>query len=658
MTRTSGLTGLVLIAVACSSPEEGSIPPPVVLVSDSLGIPYFGAVPSPDGTRLTWARTVAGRSAVFVSRADGSEPVQLSHGVWDGRPMWSPDGRWIAYAGESPDFDILVVSPDGGEPRLLTSGPANDTHAGWLPDGSGVVVYRTEGGVTRTIVAPLDGRPVRPLGPEIEGDMYVAVSPDGNRIAFDIHQGAEGTIWVQDRAGGEPRQLTTEGLENATTSFMWASDSRRVAYTSRRTGTRDIWIADVESGELRQLTTDVRDDWNAMWSPDGQWIAFLSDRGGQTDLWVVPSAGGGAERVTNDVTVESFPRWSTDGQSLLFQREQLDATLQLLPADGGPGRTLLEWPGYQIFDAHFSPDGNTVLFESRRSGDRDLWSIPLVGGEAVPVAPGMFGSFGLQYAPDGSQVVFLSTRAGTQDVWVMPTGGGEPRRLTEGPSLEADPRWSPDGTRIAYASNREATGADLWVMSAAGDDATRLTRSNLRPANVRWSPDGAWIYFTGVRPGGGRELYRIPATGGRVQPLGASRNIGGGGLSPDGSQFAYSTFEGGWAYVELIPSTGGTPRRLTQPKEGVFHAIGTWFPDGSALVVHDLDFEGNRDAFDLYKVTLPDGAWSRLTHTAWENELVPALTADSRQMLVITTSFSYQVLSASVGTLLSRTSPQ
>lgn len=635
MIRNAVLAGLGLTLIACRGSERAG-PVATRVASDSLGrLPGPGSL-SPDGTRLAYAQTVAGQSAIFVANADGSDPVQLTHGVWDSGPVWSPDGRWIAYHAESPSFDVLVVPADGGAPRPLTSGPATEIPRGWLPDGSGVVFSRSGAGDDATMVVPLDGGPPRRLAPAMPGDQHAALSPDGSRVAWDVHRGGtDATIWVQDLPDGAPRQLTTENYETAVPQFMWSPDGRSLVYMSRRTGTRDIYTVDVATGESRQLTTDIRDDYSPRWSPDGRWIAFLSDRGGQTDVWVVSAAGGSARRVTNDPAVEALTDWSADGTAIYFLRTQAETELQLVPTDSGPPRTLLTWSEHAIGDGDVSPDGGTVLFTSNRSGTPDIWSVPTSGGEPVVFAGSPLNDFGPEFSPDGSQVLFFSNRGGGTNLWVMPATGGEARQLTHGPSAEQSAEWSPDGSRIAFSSTRDAAGGDLWVIPAAGGEATRLTTGDLRPGFPQWSPDGRSIYFISRRPGGGFDGYRIAATGGAPLALGTHPAIGNWQLSPDGTQLSYSTFEGGWAFVNVMPSGGGASRRLTPGGDNAFQPFARWTPDGSRLIVVDLDLEANRDAQDLQSVRVADGVWRRLTRTRLADEALQVVTADGRQALVI-----------------------
>lgn len=640
--------GILFLTAACSGGDAGApAVPAATFVVDSARGDAIQPVVSPDSTRLAWAQTVDGASAIFVGNPDGSNAVQLTHGVWDTAPVWSPDSRMIAYLAESPDFDLFVVSIDGSEPRQLTSQPGQEAPRQWLPDGSGVV-YAHEGvGPVHTLVAPLDGSSPRPLLPPIEGNQYGTMSPDGSRAAFTLIRGGSSTVWVQDLDGGEARQITDEGLEEGSIQ-MWSPDGRSVAYTSRRTGTWDIWIFDLSTGERRQLTTDIHNDEAPLWSPDGQWIAFRSDRGGQTDLWIVPAAGGTPSRVTDDLLYEQDFVWAADGRSLYVGRRDLTVGLKVVPIDGSPARDLIDWPGYATEAVDVSPDGTTVLFESNRSGNADIWSVPFAGGEPSLFAASPVFDEAPVYSPDGARVLFHSHRGGTGDLWVMPATGGDAVRLTNGPSDDGNARWSPDGSMIAFASDMATDRRELWVIPSSGGEARRLTTDHGDIADPRWSDDST-IYFIGVEPGGTQDLFRVTLDGGQPEALGASPYIGVGDLSPDGMHYAYASFEGGWAFIDVIPTTGGPPRRLTNRTDRVYQSALHWSRDGASIFVSDLDFADDSD--DLQIVSWPAGEWSQLTRTPGVNERPEAI-APNGDVIVLAGRYSGTVVSIDVSGLI------
>jgi Tol biopolymer transport system component len=648
---------LLLAVVACARADREALPAATELVGDSGGAPFSTGGLSPDGLRLVWARPANGRAAIYVGNADGSNPVRLTHGAWDRNPVWSPDGRWIAYLAEDPDFDLMVVPSAGGEPRQLTSGPGEETPAGWTRDGTGVVYYQSRRGEAQTMIAPLDGSPVHPVVPALGGDQWVAISPDGSTAVFDLHRGAEGTIWVQDMAGGPARQLTTEGLERlAPNRTAWAPDSRHVVFVSRRTGTEDLWVADVDSGEPRQLTHDVRNDEGAVWSPDGQWIAFVSDRGGQWDIWIIPSGGGSAVRVTNDLAVEEEGSlgWTPDGRSLIYRRTENDGALGLTSPDGGAPRMFVDWPGYSILTPSLSPDGATVIFSSNRLGNPDLWSVPVVGGEPVPFATTPLNEALPRYSPDGTQVLFNSNRSGSADLWVMPASGGDARQLTNWSSDEFDGHWSPDGKSVAFRSNHDGTGQDIWLMASSGGNPSRLTRFRATISSVDWSPDGRGLYAIVTDSSGTHRLYRVPLAGGAPVALQMAPTGDDGLLSPDGSQYAYAAYEGGFAFVEVTPTTGGPPRRITRATEDVYELPGAWSPDGTRLAVESWGYGGSDPTANVFELSVSDGAEKQLTQIRRSFETPVAYTRDGTQVLFFAVGGGVSIRRVEVAGLLAR----
>ena len=97
---------------------------------------------SKDG-RLAYSKYVNGKAAIYVANADGSNPKRVSFGVWDTRPLWSPDGKWIAFTRDNGgNNDVVIVPADSGAERIVAGTLADEIPNAWLPDGSGLVYAR------------------------------------------------------------------------------------------------------------------------------------------------------------------------------------------------------------------------------------------------------------------------------------------------------------------------------------------------------------------------------------------------------------------------------------------------------------------------------------------------------------------------------------
>jgi Tol biopolymer transport system component len=223
------------------------------------------------------------------------------------------------------------------------------------------------------------------------------------------------------------------------------------------------------------------------------------------------------------------------------------------------------------------------------------------------------------------------------------------------PSTEGEPRWSPDGSTIAFVSDHDASQPDVWTIPADGGEPTRVTMNAGGAGSVRWMRDGESLLYVGRRAEGGDEIYRVPRAGGPPQALGAGQggSIWSLTVSPDGSQVAYSAFLGGWAFVEVIPTTGGTPRRLTTRTETVYHDRVLWSTDGARLVVSDYDYPD--DSYDLDLVSWPDGEWSALTESPGSAEFPEAWTPDGHHVVYMWGQLRSRIMSVSVADLIAGT---
>lgn len=125
-----------------------------------------------------------------------------------------------------------------------------------------------------------------------------------------------------------------------------------------------------------------------------------------------------------------------------------------------------------------SPDGQTVAFDFLG----DLYTMPLSGGEAVPLTQGMAFDGQPRFSPDGETVVFVSDRSGGDGVWTISLDKADTTRITRGErSAFQSPEWTPDGDYIVATRQSPGQGK-LWMYHRNGGGGIQLIEE---PANAR-----------------------------------------------------------------------------------------------------------------------------------------------------------------------------
>jgi dipeptidyl aminopeptidase/acylaminoacyl peptidase len=143
----------------------------------------------------------------------------------------------------------------------------------------------------------------------------MAVSPDGQRVAFASTRSGTEQIWIANSDGSQQVPLTQypEGLVG---SPAWSPDSRFLVYDAFVNGNRDIFMVAAAGSVANRLTTNAADDRVPAWSADGEWIYFSSDKGGSREIWKKPVAGGDEVQVTRGGGFAA--RESPDGKFLCY----------------------------------------------------------------------------------------------------------------------------------------------------------------------------------------------------------------------------------------------------------------------------------------------------------------------------------------------------
>ena len=246
-------------------------------------------------------------------------------------PLWSPDGKRIAFMSERdghvhvrhgwPTSEIYVMDADGGNPQNITNDPADDREPSWSPDGKRIafVSERDEPRVYGDIyVMDADGNNLQRFTDHKFDDRHPSWSPDGERIIFGARR--EGhfetkfaityEIYVMD-ADGQNEQRLTENRKNDWFP-SWSPDGKRIVFASDRKGdiaNIEIYVMDADGQNEQKLTENRVHDMYPSWSPDGERIAFVSQRDGNREIYVMDADGGNQQRLTNNRHSDTQPAW-------------------------------------------------------------------------------------------------------------------------------------------------------------------------------------------------------------------------------------------------------------------------------------------------------------------------------------------------------------
>ncbi len=480
-----------------------------------------------------------------------------------------------------PDLPPLRTVP-------LTNYPGRERDPAISPDGSMVAfVRKSESGILDLYVKLIgEGDPL--IVSDGESNVYApAWSPDNRRIAFIRGFKNEGgeysqTIDSVPRIGGRSRQHTTSPWGGFGEGISWSPDGTTLAIpdSEYRDEPNGIFLLSLETGEKRRLTTPPADhsgDDFPRFSPDGRTVAFVRTRSYQSGIYLVPAEGGEPRPLVTDNSFAGGLDWASDGREIIFSAMRVGNLglygLWRVPVVGSEPEMLAVGEGGS--DPSLSRQRARMSYR-RSSYTIDLWRVggPLAGGEgrspARFITSGRSAGFNNfpRYSPDGEMIVFGSRRSGFDEVWICDRDGSNPTQLTHFESpLSGHANWSPDGRQLVMSSNA-AGNKDVYVMSVTEGVPRRLTYDDSEEDYPSWSRDGRSIYFRSNR-NGSFELYRMPADGGEAVQL----TTAGGCFafeSPDGRSLFFTKRELwlGPRGIWRIPVEGGEESKIHDRGEG------------------------------------------------------------------------------------------
>jgi dipeptidyl aminopeptidase/acylaminoacyl peptidase len=358
---------------------------------------------SPDGRRIAYTvvmRDGPGRpySQLWIIDLATQKSARIG-GDKDsgGGPLFSPDAKWLAFAGKQGENTGLFLA-----------------HV----DGSDV-----------TFLAPWSGTN-SPL-PGAGKDM--TWSPDGKHLAFI--SSAPGSAAAD--ANGDPMVITR---------YLYKPDAGEGMTRFNDNQRLHIFTMDVATKQVRQLTKGDYDEHSIDWAPDGKEILFASNREPNQDeffnydIFALQVADNTIRRLTATEYIEYEPRWSPDGKHIVYRgtrrgvtdRETTmeDTHVWVMNADGSDRREIGAVLDNRQGTPQWAPDGRAVYFTVQERGSVRLVRLPIVGGkpEYVLKEAGSVGSWSV--GKDGTLAYSFASPRDTTQLYLK-TGDIAPRKLTD-----------------------------------------------------------------------------------------------------------------------------------------------------------------------------------------------------------------------------------
>ena len=366
-------------------------------------------------------------SPSFYPQTVPAQPSQLNPAEWSAAPV---NAYMVAFG----SLDVQGNS-------LAATGNLFDVHS---PSGASVLQKIYRGAATDA--------DTRKLAHQFADDIIKALSGGlpgiaSTEIAFVSNRSGNKEIWEMDYDGANQRQLTH--IRTIALTPRWSPDATRIAFTCyepyRGVTSAQICMYSTDSNRLISFTRFRGTNSSPAWSPDGTKIAFMSSSEGDPGIFVSDADGNHLHRLSLARGVSTSPMWNPKtGQQIIFVSDRGgEPVLYQMNADGSDVEKI-DMPdmGY-VVDPAWSPNGQLLAFSWRRpSGNFDIYVMDIISRQLVELTRDAGRNERPSWAPDGRHLVFESTRTGTRQIWTMLADGSEPKELTYSGQNES-PNWSP-----------------------------------------------------------------------------------------------------------------------------------------------------------------------------------------------------------------------
>ena len=495
---------------------------------------------SPDGTAIAFCY----KGDIYTVSAQGGTARQLTtQASYECNPIWSPDGKQIAFASDRDgNFDIYIMSVHGGSAKKLTKNSASELPSAFTPDGKYVVfsaniqdpaqsAFFPSGAMTELYKVPVaGGRTQQIIATPAEAVCYM---PDGQSFLYQDRKGVEDEwrkhhtssvtrdIWLYDGKSGKHTNLTNIGGEDRDPSL--APDGKTVYFLSeRKGGSMNVYSMDVNNPSNIQAVTSfkthpvrflsVANNGLICYAYDGE--IYTQEANGKAKKVAIDITRDDSEQVADlKVSGARSATVSPDGKQIAFiYRGEVFVT----STDYATTKQITYTPAAEQ-GLSFSPDNRTLAYSTERNGNWELVlakierkddpnfpNATLIKEEILLPSDKIERSYP-SFSPDGKELAFIQDR---RKLMVVNLETKKVRQITDGsywPSTGGgfEYQWSPDNKwfTLSFTGNKHDPYYDIGIVSAQGGEITNLTNSGYASGSPAWTMDGNAILFTSERYG-------------------------------------------------------------------------------------------------------------------------------------------------------------
>ena len=462
---------------------------------------------SPNGEMIAFTY----KGDIYTVPTTGGKATQLTtHPAHDTRPVWSPDGKQIAFASDrNGNFDVFIMNKEGGAPTQLTVHSANEYPETFSDNDH--VLYSAS----------------------IQQDVKDSQFPSS--LFAQIYQ-----VGTQ---GGRPELFSSLAMEN----LAFSKDGKQVLYNDckgyedpwrkhhQSSITRDIWLCTLDNDRTFKKITSFRgEDRDPVWSPDGNAFYYLSEEKGSFNIFKNDLTGKSGKQITNHTTHPVRFLTSDKNGTLCYG---YDGEIYTVKEGGQPAKVKVSIISDQTENnlihrlmssgansIAVSPNGKEVAFIVR--GDVYVTSVEYETTRQITDTPQQERN--IDFSPDGRSLVYSAERGETWGIYQSSLVRKDDKYFTyaqeikEEPLVVTDktsfqPTYSPDGKEVAFLEDRTT----LRVINLKSKEVRTVLdgKYNYSYADgdqtYQWSPDSKWFLVQYIAIGGwnNKDIALVKADG-------------------------------------------------------------------------------------------------------------------------------------------------